>query len=110
MLSPTILRDTHLSAEAYADALAAFSVFYMIGNPLWGSLLDFIGLRKGMFAAVSLRADGQHRARMDVGILGIRDRSLRPGVRRRFGISLRAKGGRGIAPAKSSIPRHRHWL
>jgi MFS transporter, ACS family, hexuronate transporter len=56
VLSPTILRDTHLSAEAYADALAAFSIFYMIGNPLWGSLLDFIGLRKGMFAAVALRA------------------------------------------------------
>jgi MFS transporter, ACS family, hexuronate transporter len=56
VLSPTILRDTGLSAEAYADALAAFSIFYMIGNPLWGSILDFVGLRKGMFAAVAVRA------------------------------------------------------
>jgi MFS transporter, ACS family, hexuronate transporter len=56
VLSPTILRETGLTAEAYARALAAFSILYMIGNPLWGSLLDFIGLRKGMFAAVSLRA------------------------------------------------------
>lgn len=56
VLSPTILHDTGLTAEAYARALAAFSILYMIGNPLWGSLLDFIGLRKGMFAAVSLRA------------------------------------------------------
>ncbi len=56
VLSPMILHDTGLTAAAYADALAAFSIFYMIGNPLWGSLLDFIGLRKGMYFAVSLRA------------------------------------------------------
>jgi MFS transporter, ACS family, hexuronate transporter len=56
VLSPMILRDTGLSAQAYANALAAFSVFYMIGNPLFGSFLDFVGLRKGMFVAVSLRA------------------------------------------------------
>ena len=56
VLSPMILHDTGLSAQAYADALSAFSIFYMIGNPLFGSFLDFIGLRKGMFVAVSLRA------------------------------------------------------
>ena len=55
VLSPTILHDTGLSAEAYSQALAAFSIFYMIGNPLWGSFLDFIGLRKGMFAALTIR-------------------------------------------------------
>ena len=56
VLSPMILHDTGLSAQAYANALSAFSIFYMIGNPLFGSFLDFVGLRKGMFAAVSLRA------------------------------------------------------
>jgi len=56
VLSPTILRDTHLSDSAYANAMAAFSVLYMIGNPIFGSFLDFVGLRKGMFLAVSLRA------------------------------------------------------
>jgi MFS transporter, ACS family, hexuronate transporter len=56
VLSPTILHDTGLNTEAYGRALAGFSIFYGLGNPLWGSLLDFIGLRKGMFAAVSLRA------------------------------------------------------
>ena len=55
VLSPIILRDTGLTAKAYTDALSAFQIFYMIGNPLWGSLLDFIGLRKGMFGAVALR-------------------------------------------------------
>jgi len=54
VLSPTILQDTGLSAEAYATALSAFSFAYMIGNPLWGSFLDFVGLRVGMLLAVTL--------------------------------------------------------
>ena len=54
VLSPTILQDTGLSAEAYATALSAFSFAYMIGNPLWGSFLDFVGLRLGMILAVTL--------------------------------------------------------
>ncbi len=52
VLSPTILEDTGLTASAYADALTAFQIFYMIGNPLWGSAIDFLGLRIGMLAAV----------------------------------------------------------
>ena len=54
VLSPTILRDTGLSAGSYTDALSAFSFAYMIANPLWGSILDYVGLRVGMLAAVSL--------------------------------------------------------
>jgi ACS family hexuronate transporter-like MFS transporter len=54
VLSPMILQDTGLTAENYADALSAFSVAYMIANPLWGAILDYIGLRLGMFIAVSI--------------------------------------------------------
>jgi ACS family hexuronate transporter-like MFS transporter len=54
VLSPMILHDTHLSVAAYADAIAAFSVAYMIANPLWGSILDRIGLRVGMLVAVGI--------------------------------------------------------
>jgi ACS family hexuronate transporter-like MFS transporter len=54
VLSPTILRDTGLSAEAYAEAVTAFSIAYMIANPLWGSVLDYVGLRAGMLAAVAI--------------------------------------------------------
>ena len=53
-LSPMILKDTGLTAGEYGDALSAFSIFYMIGNPLWGSLLDYAGLRVGMLAAVAI--------------------------------------------------------
>jgi ACS family hexuronate transporter-like MFS transporter len=54
VLSPSILRDTGLTATDYANAIAAFSYAYMIGNPLWGSLLDYIGLRRGVLLAVGL--------------------------------------------------------
>lgn len=54
VLSPMILKDTGLSAENYGEALSAFSVAYMIANPLWGSILDYVGLRLGMFVAVSI--------------------------------------------------------
>jgi len=52
LLAPTILKETGLSAEQYGWIISAFSVAYMIGNPLWGRALDRVGLRKGMAAAV----------------------------------------------------------
>src|SRR6204780_1108443 len=54
LLAPTILRDTHLSNEQYGFIISAFSIAYMLGNPLWGYILDRIGVRAGMTAAVSL--------------------------------------------------------
>jgi len=54
VLAPVILADTHLSAAVFGDALSAFSVAYTIANLLWGSFLDFIGLRRGMFIAVTV--------------------------------------------------------
>jgi MFS transporter, ACS family, hexuronate transporter len=54
VLSPMILKDTGLSIAAYSDAISAFSIAYMIANPLWGSLLDRIGLRLGMLIAVGI--------------------------------------------------------
>jgi len=54
ILSPAILADTGLTTEQYTQVVSAFSIAYMIGNPLWGSLLDYVGLRKGMLAAVAI--------------------------------------------------------
>src|SRR5262245_24719304 len=54
VLSPVILAETGLSAERYTEIVAAFSIAYSIANPLWGSVLDYLGLRIGMLAAVAL--------------------------------------------------------
>ena len=52
LLAPTILKETHLSAEQYGFIISGFSIAYMIGNPVWGRLLDRFGVRQGMFAGV----------------------------------------------------------
>ena len=44
LLAPTILKETGLSGEQYGWIISAFSVTYMIGNPVWGRWLDRIGL------------------------------------------------------------------
>jgi ACS family hexuronate transporter-like MFS transporter len=54
LLAPTILAATGLNNEQYGYAITAFSIAYMLGNPIWGRILDRIGLRKGMTAAVTL--------------------------------------------------------
>lgn len=62
VLSPTILSETKLNTQAYGQIVSAFSFAYMIGNPIWGSILDRIGLRLGMILAVGLWtiASGSH--------------------------------------------------
>lgn len=52
LLAPTMLCDLGLTAEQYGFVISAFSIAYMIGNPLWGHWLDRVGLRGGMTAAV----------------------------------------------------------
>lgn len=53
ILAPTILAENHLSAQQYGWIISAFSIAYMIGNPLWGRALDRFGVRWGMLAAVA---------------------------------------------------------
>jgi ACS family hexuronate transporter-like MFS transporter len=53
LLSPTILRETHLSGEQYGFIISGFSIAYMLSNPVWGRILDRIGLRIGMMASVA---------------------------------------------------------
>jgi MFS transporter, ACS family, hexuronate transporter len=53
LLSPTILRETHLTGEQYGFIISGFSVAYMLSNPVWGRILDRIGLRAGMTMSVA---------------------------------------------------------
>ena len=54
VLSPTILAETGITASQYTNAVSAFSITYMLTNPLWGSVIDYIGLRRGMLIAVAI--------------------------------------------------------
>ena len=54
VLSPTILAETGMSAQDFGNIVFFFFIAYTLANPLWGAVLDFVGLRIGMFAAVAL--------------------------------------------------------
>jgi ACS family hexuronate transporter-like MFS transporter len=54
LLSPTILRETGLSATQYTSMVSAFSMAYLIGNPFWGRLLDRYGVRVGLAVSVAV--------------------------------------------------------
>lgn len=53
LLSPTILKETHMSGQQYGWIISGFSIVYLFSNPIWGRWLDRIGLRLGMTLAVS---------------------------------------------------------
>src|SRR6516164_1987468 len=53
-LAPTILKETGLTAQQFASINAYFFVAYTLGNPLWGSILDYVGLRVGMILGVTI--------------------------------------------------------
>lgn len=54
ILSPTILAETGLTPQDFTNAASFFFLAYTLGNPVWGSILDFVGLRVGMLLAVAV--------------------------------------------------------
>ena len=70
VLAPTILADTGLTPETYGLIFAIFNFTYMIGNPLWGSILDRVGLRMGMVVAVAVWSVASASHAMMAGFLG----------------------------------------
>jgi ACS family hexuronate transporter-like MFS transporter len=54
LLAPTILKDIGLTNQQYGYIVAAFSVSYCVANPIWGRILDRIGVHKGMAFSVGL--------------------------------------------------------
>lgn len=70
LLSPTILKETGLTAEQYGWVISAFSLAYMLANPLWGKWLDRFGLRLGMLLAVSIWTVASASHAVAAGFLG----------------------------------------
>src|SRR5438552_9439513 len=54
ILSPTIIRDTGLTAQNFTDAASFFFLAYTVANPVWGSVLYFVGLRVGLLVSVAI--------------------------------------------------------
>jgi MFS transporter, ACS family, aldohexuronate transporter len=101
ILSPVILRETGLSAERYTEVVAAFSIAYSIANPLWGSVLDYVGLRAGMLAAVALWSVASASHAWLSGFLGF------AAVRALLGLGEGATFPGGFRAAMDSLPFHR---
>jgi ACS family hexuronate transporter-like MFS transporter len=53
-LAPQIIKDTGLTNQDFTNAASFFFLLYTFGNPVWGSVLDRFGLRRGMLLAVSI--------------------------------------------------------
>ncbi len=111
ILAPTILRETHLSGEQYGIIIACFSWAYMLGNPLWGHLLDRMGVRRGMTVAVGLWtvasaahawASGFWSFAAARALLGAGEGATFPGGLRTVAQTLQpSKRGKGLAVAYS---------
>jgi ACS family hexuronate transporter-like MFS transporter len=111
ILAPVILRETHLNAEQYGFIISCFSIAYMVGNPVWGRLLDRWGVRRGMTAAVGIWslaalahawATGFWSFGVARAVLGAGEGATFPGGLRTVTQTLpAAKRGRGLAIAYS---------
>lgn len=107
VLSPTILKDTGLTQSEYTQAVSVFSLTYLITNPLWGSVIDYLGLRIGMLMAVALwTVSSASHAYVGTflgfaiarGFLGLGEGAAFPGALRTAVESLpRSKQSRGMA-------------
>ena len=107
VLAPTILPDVNMTATDFGYTLSAFSIAYMLANPIWGSILDKIGLPLGMAIAVAVWT-GASAAHAVVGgligfavartVLGIGEGAVFPGcVKMATDCLPTEKASRGIA-------------
>lgn len=111
LLAPTILKETGLNGEQYGYIISAFSIAYMLSNPIWGRILDRAGLRLGMAAAVACwtAASVAHAFAGGFWSFGVARAALGFGEGATFPGGLRAvvqtlpaeKRGRGLAVAYS---------
>ena len=101
ILSPTILADLHLTATQYGYAVSVFSIFYMLGNPLWGHWIDRRGLWVSVLVAVSLwsLASASHALMLGLGGMCLA-RSL-------LGFGEGATFPAGLATVSATLPPER---
>ena len=101
VISPMILKDTGLSTSAYTGAVSAFSWAYLLANLVWGSVLDWVGLRAGMLAAVAIWTLASASHAWVAGFLGF------AAARTLLGLGEGATFPGGLRTAADSLPLNR---
>jgi len=100
VLSPTILRDTGLSPQDYGNVVFFFFIAYTFGNPIWGSVIDYVGLRVGMLIAVALWSAASTSHAFMAGVIGF------AAARAMLGLGEGATFPGGLRTAIESLPPH----
>src|SRR3954469_14583432 len=100
ILSPTIIHDTGLTPQNFTDAASFFFLAYTLGNPVWGSVLDFVGLRAGMLIAVAIWTGASASHALMGSFLGF---ALARGV---LGLGEGVTFPGGLRTAVESLPAH----
>ena len=111
ILAPTIRAEVGLTAADFGDVFFYFFLAYTIANPVWGSLIDYLGLRVGMLVAVGLWSAASFSHALVGGLLGFAvaraflgfgEGATFPGGLRTSAVSLPPRlFGRGLATAFS---------
>jgi ACS family hexuronate transporter-like MFS transporter len=107
LLAPVMLRDLRITVEQYGYVISGFSIAYMIFNPLWGRIVDRLGVRGTMGWAVAMwtLASVSHALTKGAGglftartALGLGEAASYPGAVRTVSLTLPATTRmRGIA-------------
>ncbi len=100
LLSPTILKETGMSVEEYGWIISAFSILYMISNPVWGTILDKVGLRLGMTLSVGFWTMASAAHAFAAGFWSF------AGARAALGFGEGATFPGGLRAAVQSLPPH----
>jgi MFS transporter, ACS family, hexuronate transporter len=100
ILAPTILNDTGMTAQDLGWVIFFFFIVYTFGNPLWGMLIDYLGLRRAMLLAVGIWTAASAAHAVMGGIVGF---SIARAV---LGLGEGATFPGGLRTAVESLPAH----
>jgi ACS family hexuronate transporter-like MFS transporter len=100
ILAPTILGETGMTAQDLGWVIFWFFIVYTIGNPLWGMLIDYLGLRRAMLLAVGIWSAASAAHALMGGLVGF---SI---ARALLGLGEGATFPGGLRTAVDSLPGH----
>ena len=100
ILAPTILGETGMTAQDLGWVIFWFFIVYTIGNPLWGMLIDYLGLRRAMLLAVGIWSAASAGHALMGGLVGF---SI---ARALLGLGEGATFPGGLRTAVDSLPSH----